>query len=79
MRGMAIFQMPTYDLGYRFKTSEWLATEHILDMQMHCFPQARTFEIAAEEKCQVLEVREDDWAGPANKRVSNTFVIRKAN
>jgi len=75
--GLAIFQVPTYELGYRFKTSEWLAAKHALDMQMHCLPQARIFEIASEEHCRVLEVREDAWAGPPNKRLSNTFVIRK--
>lgn len=76
--GLAIFQVPTYDLGYRFKTSEWLAAEHILDMQMHCFPQAEIFKIAIESGCRVLEVREDEWAGPGNQRLSNTFVIQKA-
>ncbi len=75
--GLAIFQVPTYDLGYRFRTSEWLSTEHALDMQMHCFPQARIYEIVAQESCQLLEVREDEWAGPPSKRLSNTFVIRK--
>jgi SAM-dependent methyltransferase len=76
--GLAIFQVPTYALGYRFKTSEWLAAEHILDMQMHCFPQANIFNIATEAGCRVLEVREDEWAGPGNQRLSNTFVIRKS-
>ena len=77
--GIALFQVPTYQLGYRFKTAEWLASEHAPDMQMHCLPQARIFELVAEEGCVVLEVREDDWAGPRNRRISNSFVIKKAS
>jgi SAM-dependent methyltransferase len=75
--GIALFQVPTYELGYRFRTAEWLAAEHPLDMQMHCLPQAKIFEIAGQESCAVLEVREDGWAGPSNVRISNSFVIRK--
>ena len=77
--GFAFFQVPTYELGYSFKTAEWIAAEHVSDMQMHCLPQAAIFKIVAEEHCAVLEVREDDWAGPRSKRVSNSFVIRKSN
>lgn len=75
--GLAIFQVPTYRMGYRFRTAEWLAASHAPDMQMHCLPQARIFEIIAEEQCAVLEVREDDWVGPSTQWLSNTFVVRK--
>ena len=75
--GIAIFQVPTYHLGYRFRTADWLATEHVPDMQMHCLPQTRIFELIAQEGCLVKEVREDDWAGPADERLSNTFVVKK--
>ena len=77
--GLAIFQVPTYRVGYRFSTAEWLAASHSPDMQMHCLPQARIFEIIAEEHCAVLEVREDDWAGPSTQWLSNTFVVRKSS
>jgi SAM-dependent methyltransferase len=77
--GIALFQVPTYQLGYRFRTTEWLATTHAPDMQMHCFPQERIFEIISEENCAVMEVREDHWAGPATQRLSNTFVVRKGS
>jgi SAM-dependent methyltransferase len=76
--GIAIFQVPTYDLGYRFKTADWLAATHPPDMQMHCLPQERIFELIAEEGCELREVREDDWAGPSDQRLSNTFVVRKS-
>lgn len=76
--GIGIFQVPTYYLDYRFRTAEWLAAEHPTDMQMHCLPQARIFELIAEAGCVVKEVREDNWAGPADRRLSNTFVVKKA-
>ena len=76
--GIALFQVPTYNLGYRFRTADWLAASHAPDMQMHCLPQGKIFEIIAEEKCAVLEVREDDWAGPATQRLSNSFIVRKS-
>jgi len=77
--GIAIFQVPTYRIGYRFRTAEWLAASHAPDMQMHCLPQARIFEIIAEEQCVVLEVRENDWAGPSTHWRSNLFVVRKSS
>ena len=45
---------------------------------MHCLPQARIFAIIAEEHCAVLEVRENDWAGPTVQWRSNLFVVRKS-
>jgi len=75
--GVAIFQVPIYRLGYSFKTEEWLAIDHPLDMQMHCIPQKKVFEIIARCGCKVVEVREDDNAPPT---LSNTFVVtRKVN
>jgi SAM-dependent methyltransferase len=75
--GIAIFQVPTYIVGYRFNTLEWLGTDHVLDMQMHCLPQQKIFEIIAEENCAPLEVREDNSTGALDKFISNTFVVRK--
>ncbi len=74
--GIAVFQVPTYKKGYRFKTAEWLRTDHPPKMQMHCLPQQHIFEIVAEENCKLLEVREDD-AAPPDQFISNTFIIRK--
>jgi SAM-dependent methyltransferase len=74
--GIAIFQVPTYHPGYRFSIKEWLATEHALDMQMHCLPQPAIFKIFADEYCVPLEVREDGSTGGAF--ISNTFIVRRA-
>lgn len=75
--GIAIFQLLTYRVGYRFKTREWLAASHALDMQMHCIPQETVFRIILENGCVVLQVREDNSAGLRDVFLSNVFVVRK--
>jgi 2-polyprenyl-3-methyl-5-hydroxy-6-metoxy-1,4-benzoquinol methylase len=75
--GIAIFQVPTYMKGYRFRITEWLNENHPLKMQMHCLPQQRIFEIICEEDCTLLEVGEDNSTGLPEKFISNSFVIRK--
>lgn len=77
--GVAFFQVPTYQRGYRFSCSEYLA-KHAgsLGMEMHVLPQAEIFSIAAQSNAQVLEVFEDNWTGITDGGRSNTFVIRKA-
>lgn len=75
--GIAVFQVPVYAAGYRFRIAEWLTAKHRLDMQMHCLPQPRIFELIAEEDCFPLEVREDNATGAPDKYISNTFVVRK--
>ena len=75
--GIAVFQVPTYQKGYRFETAEWLRTDHALEMQMHCLPQQNIFEIVAEENCRLLEVREDNRTSAPDQFISNTFVIGK--
>jgi hypothetical protein len=75
--GTAIFLVLTYMKGYHFNTREWLKTNHTPDMQMHCLPQQKIFEIIAAENCIPLEVGEDDATGHIDSRISNTFVVRK--
>jgi SAM-dependent methyltransferase len=75
--GIAIFQVPTYLFGYRFEIDEWIKADHALDMQMHCLPQRRIFEIIAQGGCVPLEIMEDGSTGSTKFR-SNTFIIRKS-
>jgi SAM-dependent methyltransferase len=75
---IAIFQVPTYGVGYRFRLREWLAHTHPLDMQMHCLPQPRIFEIIRAADCLALEVREDNATGAPQTFISNTFIVRKS-
>jgi SAM-dependent methyltransferase len=75
--GVAMFQVPTYIVGYRFCLAEWLATEHVLDMQMHCVPQETILKIIATTGCRLIELREDGCTGARDQIVSNTFFCRK--
>jgi len=76
--GIAVFQIPTYISGYHFSLPEWLGSEQLADIQMHCLPQSKVFALIAELGCDLLEVREDDATGERGRMVSNTFVARKA-
>jgi hypothetical protein len=74
--GLAYFQIPTHRLGYRFSIGEYLAAPKGPDMEMHCIPQARLFDLFARCDCRVLDVREDDWTGDPSF-TSNSFLLRK--
>lgn len=75
--GVAIFQVPTYIIGYRFILNEWLAADHALDMQMHCVPQDVILKIIADSGCKLISVREDGWTGAPGQMISNTFYCQK--
>ncbi|MDQ2780308.1 MAG: class I SAM-dependent methyltransferase [Pseudomonadota bacterium] len=75
---VAYFQVPTHAVGYGFKLDAYLA--HGLDathIEMHYLPQRRVFQLAHEARCDVLEVREDNWVGRRDLELSNTFLLRK--
>ena len=75
--GVAIFQVPTYIAGYKFDLSNWLRTDHELDMQMHCVPQSLVYSLIREEGCTLLEIRENGAAGRPDLILSNVFVVEK--
>jgi SAM-dependent methyltransferase len=75
--GIAIFQVLTYMKDYHFNTHNWLKKRHSLDMQMHCLPQQKIFEIISAESCITLEVGEDNSVGHFDSWMSNTFVVRR--
>lgn len=75
--GIALFQIPSYISGYYFRLREWLESEQLPDIQMHCLPQHKVFAVIGELRCEVLEVREDDAIGDRTRMVSNTYVVRK--
>jgi SAM-dependent methyltransferase len=77
--GIAIFQVPTYIIGYRFNIEEWITAEHPLDMQMHCLPQDIIFSAVMAENCELLEIQHDDSTGVEGVYVSNVFIVRKKN
>lgn len=75
--GIAIFQVPTYIVGYRFSLNEWITTDHGLAMQMHCVPQQAVLEIISAATCRLLGVREDGWSSARDGIVSNTFFCQR--
>ena len=76
--GVAVFQLPTYRLGYSFSIADYSDGQAARrEMEMHVLPQSRVFAIAAEAQASVIEVIDDGWTGIRYKEVSNTFVIRK--
>ncbi len=76
--GIAIFQVPTYGLGYKFSIDDYLQANSAYDMEMHCIPQQEVFSLIAVSGCEALEVREDNSVGWSGSWISNTFVVRKS-
>jgi len=73
--GLAIFQVPTYAVGYRFKVREYLEkSKDTKSMEMHVLPQRAIFDLIRQSNCQLLEIIEDGWVGDGNW-LSNTFVV----
>jgi 2-polyprenyl-3-methyl-5-hydroxy-6-metoxy-1,4-benzoquinol methylase len=76
--GVAIFQVPTYRLGYEFNLRRYLAREmKRKEMEMHSIPQSEVFNILLQEGCTPIEILEDEWAGMREVGLSNTFLVLK--
>jgi 2-polyprenyl-3-methyl-5-hydroxy-6-metoxy-1,4-benzoquinol methylase len=74
--GIGYFQVPTYGLHYSFNARLYLDTlVHTGNMEMHVLPQDTLFSLIEDCGCQLLEIREDDRAGPT--MVSNAVLVRK--
>jgi 2-polyprenyl-3-methyl-5-hydroxy-6-metoxy-1,4-benzoquinol methylase len=74
--GIGYFQIPTYGLHYTFNARQYLDTlVHTGNMEMHLLPQDTLFSLIEDCGCQLLEIREDDRAGPT--MVSNAILVRK--
>jgi SAM-dependent methyltransferase len=77
--GVAVFQLATYKLGYRFTIKDYLNGGAKDGMEMHFLPQSCVFGIIRSEKCRLLEVLEDGWIGNREKELSNTFVVERVS
>jgi SAM-dependent methyltransferase len=75
--GFAYFQVPTYRLHYSFKIDDYLRALPT-EMEMHCLPQYRVFEILHQNGCRVLECREDGWTGIKDGISNSFFAIKEA-
>jgi SAM-dependent methyltransferase len=74
--GLAVFQIPTYSPGYRFRVADYASNLQPAGMEMHVLPQPVIFQIASEAGCIPLEVSEDDATG-SPLWLSNSFVFAK--
>jgi len=72
-RGVAYFQIPTAIAGYSFRSASHEPTAD--DMDMHCFPQARLFQLIAEQGCDLIECLEEEQSTPV--MASNAVLVRK--
>ena len=76
--GITIFQVPTYQSGYRFDSAAYLRGDLGSQLEMHVVPQRAVLELGYRHRCRLLDMREDtgvvsqtpDW-------LSNTFVFQK--
>lgn len=77
--GAAIFQVPTYAIGYRFLLDEYLGGPIGQNMEMHVLPQPALFGLAAAEGMELLERRDDTAVivGRPDPWVSNMFCFRR--
>lgn len=75
--GIALFQVPTFKIGYEFDISKYLSKDHELDMQMHCIPQNIIFDAIYKNSCKLLEVREENSIGMMGEAISNFFIVMK--
>ncbi len=77
-RGVAIFQVPTYNINYSFDLCTYLKNARSDGgIEMHVFPQSEIFHIIRKNGANVVEVLEDIWIGYEPKHLSNTFLVRK--
>jgi len=77
--GFGIFQVPVYNVDYRFNLREVLKSGAPMDTTMHCYPQAELFSLITQSGARLIEVREDDAPGPrGGPFVSNTVVLKRA-
>ncbi len=76
--GIAIFQVPTFAMGYQFDVARYLGNPTSTGtIEVHCLPQPVVFQLAREAGCILLEMREDTAMGPHHSWLSNTFVFAK--
>jgi hypothetical protein len=78
--GLAVFQVPTHAIGYRFRVAEYVnGLGQPGGIEMHVLPQPVVFDIVRDCACEPREVLEDFSAGPSGSWNSTTFVVRKRN
>lgn len=77
--GIAVFQVPSYMVGYQFDADAYLAQSFEVEagFEMHCLPQSVVFALILESGCELLELHEDGAGGAPRQLFSNTYVVRR--
>jgi SAM-dependent methyltransferase len=76
--GLAIFQVPTYYMGYRFSLADYAADASAPALEMHMVPQRAVLELGHRHGCRLLDLREDTWVVAQRADcLSNNFVFQK--
>ena len=77
-RGVALFQIPTWHEGYRFRIADYLAADPGAGMELHVVPQRAILELAHRSGLILRDIREDNHTtGEPGRVISNTFVFEK--
>ncbi|WP_424810849.1 class I SAM-dependent methyltransferase [Roseococcus sp. YIM B11640] len=77
-RGVAVFQVPVWLEGYKFRNAEYLSRELGTEMEMHAVPQRAVLELAYRHGMILRDVREDNFlVGAPGRAVSNTFAFER--
>ena len=75
-QGLALFQMPVYLAGYRFKIEEYLRQPASdTPFEMHLLPQSAILDLAHHAGCRLLEIRQENAAAPL---ISQFFIFEKS-
>ncbi len=76
--GVAVFQVPTYRVGYRFRIADYLSHDPGASMEVHVVPQKAVLDLAWKHRLRLADIREDTAVVEENPNwLSNTFVFCK--
>ena len=76
--GVAVFQIPTYLRGYRFRAADYFAEPPPAGgIGLHVLPQEVVFALAARAGCVPLEVWSDPTIWPPPVCTSSLFMFHK--
>jgi SAM-dependent methyltransferase len=75
--GIAIFGVPTYISGYRFRIDEYLALPQPKRMEEHCIPQREVFSLIAAAQCSVIGVGAERTIRRSAEVLGNLFAVRR--
>lgn len=73
--GIAVFQVPVFLKGYRFRLGEYLDKEKS-GIEMHALPQRIVLDIIDQSNCRVLEIF-DSSLNLRDRILSNIFTVQK--